>query len=181
MPTYLETLKKRFELTNPSDRELWFMGLAEYAAKRSRDLNTKVGAVIAGPDFVVRSLGWNGYPRSVDDSVELRRVAPLKYVWTEHAERNAIYNAARNGVSTVGCMMFGQTFPCADCARGIIQSGISTYYTYFPDWDPEDVPLDDWRRQTPEVIKMLKEAKVDLRLIARPPIELMHNTVTPQA
>lgn len=166
---YLESLRKRFLLEAPSERELWFLGLAAYAAKRSRD-PTQVGAVIAGPDWVVRSLGWNGFPRGVDDSIELRKMRPLKYAWTEHAERNAIYNAARTGVGTTGCMMFAQTFPCADCARGIIQAGITKFYTGFPTWDPEapvtnEFPETDWRRQTPEVVKMLKEARVDLRLV----------------
>lgn len=169
---FLDGLRKRFLLVEPSERELWFLGLADYASKRSRDA-TKVGAVIAGPDFVVRSIGWNGFPRGVDDSISLRKMRPLKYTWTEHAERNAIYNAARNGVSTVGCMMFAQTFPCAGCARGIIQAGISKFYVGFPSWDPEgpvtnEFPEDDWRRQTPEVVKMFKEAKVDLRLIEQP-------------
>lgn len=168
MTAFMTTLRKRYSYV-PDSRETWFMGMADYASLRSRD-TTKIGAVIAGSDFVIRSIGWNGFPRGVDDSVSLREVRPLKYVWTEHAERNAIFNAARTGVGTIGCMMFSGKFCCADCARGIIQSGISQFYTYFPDWDPDapvtqEYPQDDWRRQAPEVIKMFKEAKVDLRLI----------------
>lgn len=171
MPKFLETLKTRYAY-NPNDRELWFFELAQLAAKRSRDPRTHVGAVLAGPDFVIRSVGWNDLPRGVNDSMDERRLQPLKGQWTEHAERNAIYNAGRTGVGTVGCYMFAQTFPCAGCARGIIQSGIARLYSYFPDWDPEapvtaEYGADDWRRETPEVVKMLHEAKVDLRLIAR--------------
>jgi dCMP deaminase len=170
MTAFLNGLRKRYGYT-PNDRETWFLGLADYAAKRSRD-TTQIGAVISGPDFVIRSMGWNGFPRGVDDSIELRSVRPLKYTWTEHAERNAIFNAARTGVGTTGCFMFSGKFCCADCARGVIQSGISRLYAPFPEWDPEgpvtnDYPADDWRRQAPEVMKMLKEAKVDVRLIER--------------
>jgi dCMP deaminase len=51
-------------------------------------------------------------------------VAPSKYAWIEHAERNAIYLAARHGISTEGCAMFVELTPCVDCARAIIQAGV---------------------------------------------------------
>ena len=53
-----------------------------------------------------------------------RRTRPTKYLWMEHAERNAIYNAARAGTSMEGCSIYVDIMPCMDCARAIVQAGI---------------------------------------------------------
>ena len=61
----------------------------------------------------------------IKELVARRRDRPLKYLWTEHAERNAFYNAARSGISLNGCILYVNSLPpCCDCARGIIQTGI---------------------------------------------------------
>lgn len=75
-----------------------------------------------------RSAGYNGFPRNVNDTIEYRHDRPLKYEFTEHAERNAIYNAARVGVPLSGCTLYLNWWPlpCADCARAVIQSGITS-------------------------------------------------------
>lgn len=100
-------------------QERWF-GLAEKVASWSEDDSTKVGAVtVLGKDF--KTLGFNGLPRDVDMEVPER---PEKYLYMEHAERNAIYNATRNGISLYGATMYVTHFPCSDCARAIIQAGI---------------------------------------------------------
>lgn len=103
-----------------------YIGMAELVSKRSKDTSTKVGAVIVGPDNEVRSTGYNGFPRHVDDSIPSRFDRPSKYLYTEHAERNAIYNAARVGVPLKGCRIYlnWEPCPCTDCTRAIIQSGI---------------------------------------------------------
>lgn len=105
-----------------------FTALAELIASWSKDRSTQVGAVIVGPDLEIRSTGYNGFPRGVCDDVDERHGRPQKYLWTEHAERNAIYNAARFGVSLKGCMMFATCRPCARCARAIVQVGITTIF-----------------------------------------------------
>ena len=56
--------------------------------------------------------------------VKERMLRPAKYLWSEHAERNAVYNAARLGVPLVGCTCYVNWFPCADCARAVIQCGM---------------------------------------------------------
>ncbi len=94
-------------------------------AKKSRDPSTKVGCVIVGPHHEVRSTGYNGLARGVGYTPARYITRPSKYLWMEHAERNAIYNAARNGVSLEECICFISGPPCADCARGIIQVGIT--------------------------------------------------------
>ena len=109
-------------------RETWdeyFMGLARNVAGRSKDRSSRIGAVIVGPDKEIRSTGYNGMPRGVDDDVEDRHERPVKYFYFEHAERNAIFNAARASIGTKGCRMYVCGLrPCADCARAIVQAGI---------------------------------------------------------
>lgn len=100
-----------------------FLGLAERFARRSKDPSTKVGCVIVGPDREVRSMGYNGLPRGVEDKPE-RMERPAKYLWTSHAEENAVAQAARIGVSLKGCTAYVTHIPCARCARTLIQAGI---------------------------------------------------------
>lgn len=100
------------------------MGLARHVAEWSKDRSTKVGAVVVGPDHEIRSIGYNGFPRGIDDDNDARHTRPLKYKITEHAERNAVYNAVRMGTSLKDCTMYVPWGICTDCARAAIQSGI---------------------------------------------------------
>jgi len=108
----------------PSKWDLRFLELAALVSTWSKD-TTKVGCVIVGPDREVRGVGYNGFPRGVDDDVPERKQRPAKYLWTAHAERNALDNALRAGISVRGCTLYLTWMPCMDCARGIIQTGIA--------------------------------------------------------
>ncbi|WP_367648592.1 deoxycytidylate deaminase [Ruegeria arenilitoris] len=112
-----------------------FFLLADMTASWSEDTSRKVGCIIVGPANEIRATGYNGLPRGVSACEEIRhsRENGNKYLWFEHAERNAIYNLARTGVSAEGCTMYVNSFPCADCARAIVQSGISTLKTFESD------------------------------------------------
>jgi len=103
-----------------------FLGLCDHISQWSEDRDFKVGAVIVGPGHEVRAMGYNGLARGVSpqDNTRFDRASGEKFFWFEHAERNAIYNAARAGVEVAGCTIYVNRFPCADCARAIIQSGI---------------------------------------------------------
>jgi dCMP deaminase len=105
-----------------------FVLQAVLVAQKSKDPSTKVGCVIVSQDNVVLSMGFNGFPRGVRES-ELtgRWDRPEKYFWVEHAERNAIFNAARNGVKILGAKAYlnFEPKPCADCTRALIQAGIT--------------------------------------------------------
>lgn len=104
-----------------------FLEMCELISTWSKDQSTKVGAVIV--EEVERrpiSFGYNGIPRGCLDSTD-RMEKPVKYLYAEHAERNAIYNAR---TSLAGCTIFVTHPPCADCARGIIQSGIKKVVVY---------------------------------------------------
>ncbi len=173
----------------------YYIKLAMLIASKSKDPSTQVGCVIVGPDHEVRSTGFNGFPRGVQEmhttsehrpmsvnrnlagneytvycscgdtigfpvadvqdfpyrfkhadvrdavleitekhehfvppTLELseRWERPAKYEWVEHAERNAIYNAARTGVSIKGCTAYlnWEPRPCVECCKGFIQAGI---------------------------------------------------------
>lgn len=93
------------------------------AASRSTDESTHAGAVIVRPDNSVVSTGYNGPVRgmSIEDVPKTR---PEKYFYMEHAERNAVYNAAKNQGGLAGCSLYVNFLPCADCARAIVQAGI---------------------------------------------------------
>lgn len=102
----------------------YFFSLVQTVKTKSKDPGTQFGCVIVGPDNELRSTGYNSFPRGLNDNVEERFNRPEKYVWFEHAERNAIYNAARMGTPLKGCRLYVDAIPCVDCTRGIIQAGI---------------------------------------------------------
>ncbi|NKB26441.1 MAG: dCMP deaminase [Rhodobacteraceae bacterium] len=105
-----------------------FMGPCDHIASWSEDRDFQVGCVIVDPEgHVVRATGYNGLPRGVSDTDDARfdRPSGEKFFWIEHAERNAVYNAARAGVSLAGCTAYVNRFPCADCGRALIQSGVT--------------------------------------------------------
>ena len=131
--------QSNLNLTSSTDNwDRKFLELAGNIAQWSKDRSRKVGCVIVGPNNEIRSTGYNGFPRGVDDDHEHRHTRPQKYAWTEHAERNAIYNAAYAGISISGCRMYLPWFPCIDCARAIVQAGISELIAFEPDWnDPK--------------------------------------------
>lgn len=105
------------------------MEVATLVSTWSKDTSTKVGAVVVGADREIRATGYNGIVRGVDDNLEERSQRPTKYDFYEHAERNAVYNACLAGISLKGCVIYVTHFPCPDCARAIIQTGIKTVVT----------------------------------------------------
>lgn len=133
-------VKYRSELVKNDKREeyiswdSYFIGLAAMASFRSKDPSTQNGACIVDPvSNSPLSLGYNGFPRGCsDDKFPWAREAKdkynTKYPYVEHAERNAIFNAARKGVGLDGASIYIYSekgyYPCDECARAIIQSGI---------------------------------------------------------
>jgi dCMP deaminase len=109
-------------------QETWdryFVQMARLVATKSKDRSFKVGCVLVGEDHEVLSTGYNGMARGVDDSVGARHTRPDKYLWFEHGERNAVYNAARVGTSTRGATAYLNCgTPCSACARAFIQAGV---------------------------------------------------------
>lgn len=102
----------------------YFMGVAILASKRSKDPNTQVGACIVNEDNIILSTGYNGFPVgcSDDEYPWMREGENTKYPYVVHAELNAILNA--NGRNLRGSRIYVALFPCNECAKAIIQSGI---------------------------------------------------------
>ena len=102
----------------------YFMGIAMLAAKRSKDPSTQVGACIVSPENIIISTGYNGMPKgcSDDEFPWNREGEETKYPYVVHAELNAILNS--NGRDLRGSRIYVALFPCNECAKAIIQSGI---------------------------------------------------------
>ena len=105
----------------------YFMGIALLAARRSKDPNTQVGACIVSKDNIIISTGYNGMPQGCsDDEFPWERKGEneveTKYPYVVHAELNAILNA--NGRDLRGSRIYVALFPCNECAKAIIQSGV---------------------------------------------------------
>ena len=104
----------------------YFMGVAKLSAYRSKDPNTQVGACIVTPDNKIVGVGYNGLPWGCEDTDfpwynRKGDMYDTKYPYVVHAELNAILNSIQK---LTGCRIYVSLFPCHECAKAIIQSGI---------------------------------------------------------
>jgi len=135
-----------------------FMDLSVHVSSWSKDQSTQVGAVIVDDKKTILSIGYNGFPRGCDDEKKERHERPAKYLYTEHAERNAIYNAARNGIKLDETTLYvSSLFPCVDCARAIIQSGIKKIVATKPDLEHEN-----WGESFRVSLELFRESDVEI-------------------
>jgi dCMP deaminase len=150
------------ELLIRRDKAIKYYRLARYQANLfSKDPSTKVGALFLAPkSFEILSMGFNGMPRGVDESRAERWQRPIKYKYIEHAERNGLFNANRRGVAMDGAIAVVSLFPCADCARGMIQSGIQALVTMVPNLDDNR-----WDESFAVSLELLEEAGVHLIIL----------------
>ena len=132
----------------------YFMGIAKLSALRSKDPNTSVGACIVGNDNKILSVGYNGMPAGCSDDEYPwdREGDPLdtKYLFVCHAELNALLNYT--GTNLQGARIYTTLFPCNECTKALIQSGIS-----------EVIYMEDKYRDTPSVMaakRMMKSAGI---------------------
>lgn len=175
----------------------YFCNLVLLASKKSKDPSTQNGCVIVGKGHEIISTGFNGLPRGVHEDIpkmpenlerydigylsnldkmikkmSARYERPEKYKWFEHAERNAIYNAARIGTSLMGSTLYVTAWPCCDCARGIIQSGIETVKIF-------DISTPEFKQRWKEDIDrtqiMFEEARIKVGIIDPKSIKLLVN------
>lgn len=104
----------------------YFMGMAHLSAMRSKDPNTRVGACIVNPQKRVVGLGYNGFPYGCEDDefpwARDGQFLETKYPYVVHAELNAILNSIQD---LHGCTLYVSLFPCNECAKAIIQAGIT--------------------------------------------------------
>lgn len=136
-----------------------YYNLAKYKADLfSKDPHTKVGAIILSEDFSrIQSTGVNGFPRKFNDKIEKRWERPTKYLYVSHAEVNSICNAARSGTSVDGSVIVVTMFPCMNCTKAIIQSGIKKVYTKKPDLEHHR-----WGEEFKVSLEMLDEVGIEV-------------------
>ena len=138
----------------------YFLNIAEQVKLKSKDKYTQIGAVIVGDRNQILSTGFNSFPRGLNDNIESRQERPEKYFWFEHAERNAIYNAAEHGVSLSGSTMYLTCgVPCTGCARAIIQAGIKT--VYFKKFH-HTMTSPKWKEEAERSLEMFHECGVNV-------------------
>jgi len=156
----------------------YFITMAYLVSMKSKDPSTRVGAVIVGRDNEIRSTGYNGLPRGVDDLPHRYNDKDYKYYACNHAEENAILHCARIGVSAFGCTLYTTWRPCSYCAKAIIQAGISTVVYHYE--FPGNYQSETWGRSMEISNEILTEAKVDIRVYSGKIIEIkgMYNKNT---
>jgi dCMP deaminase len=139
----------------------YYLNVAEFVKVKSKDESTQIGAVIVSEGNSVLSTGYNSFPRGLDDNIPERQERPEKYYWFEHAERNAIYNAAMNGVALRNSTMYVTSgVPCVDCARGIINSGIKVVFCKLECTTKNN---EKWSESRERSIQMFKECGVEVK------------------
>lgn len=107
-----------------------FMDLATHISNWSKDPSTQVGCVIVRPDKTIASVGYNGFPRGVDDDIQRYENREIKYLIVKHAEENAVYSAKE---PLSGYTAYVTHHPCSTCAGTLIQNGITRVVTTIPD------------------------------------------------
>jgi dCMP deaminase len=137
-----------------------FIELARHLSQWSKDPSTKVGCVVVGPDREIRSTGFNGFPRGIEDTVGRLADREQKYPLICHAEENAIMHAARIGVALKGCVAYVTWPPCTRCARSLVQAGVGEV-AY-----PAGLAIPErWRADFELSMSLLREAGVLIREI----------------
>ena len=135
-----------------------FLNLATHISNWSKDPSTKVGCVVVGPDNEIRSTGFNGLPRGIEDNEERLNNREIKYPMICHAEENAIMHAARIGISLKGCTAYVTWPPCTRCARSLIQAGILTVIY------PKNAEIPErWASDFELSMSMFKESGIKLK------------------
>ena len=133
-----------------------YLDMPKEVATWSKDPSVKVGAVAVGSKGQILSQGYNGFPRKIKDTVERYNDREEKYKYVVHGEMNAIYNACHNGVALEGCTLYVVGLPvCSECAKGIIQVGITKVIMEYP----KDI-TEKWRVSMKITEQMFREAGV---------------------
>lgn len=138
--------------------DLRFLELARHISDWSKDPSTKVGCVVVGPDREIRSTGFNGFPRGIEDDDDRLQNREKKYPMICHAEENAIMHAARIGISLKGNTAYVTWPPCSRCTRSLIQAGIKEVVY------PSEVEIPErWEEDFSIAMEMMEEAGISVR------------------
>jgi dCMP deaminase len=142
-----------------------FFALIEIYKKKSKDPSSQFAAIIVDNDNIPVMFGFNGFPRGVKDKKERYYNREIKYTMVGHAEANAIFNAARKGISTNGCKIYIDTYPCNDCCIAIIQAGIKEIVINGKSKIHNDKEFQKrWKESIITTKTMCKEARIKIRI-----------------
>lgn len=143
------------------EKAIKFLKLAIYMSELfSKDNSTKVGAITIESDTLqIKSFGYNGLPRKINETPE-RWDKPNKYSYVVHAEANMICNASLNGISLSNSILVVTLYPCNECAKLIIQSGIKTIITR-----PPNLQSEKWGNSFKTSMEMFNELGFTIILI----------------
>jgi len=139
-----------------------YIAIAKEVASWSKDPSTQVGAIIVGSKGQILSQGYNGFPRGILDDQDRLNLREVKLSLMVHAEMNAIYNATYSGVCLDGSTLYVYGLPiCSECAKGIIQVGISKIVI------TEDSIMSraEWMESWYKSNKMFNEANVKVEIL----------------
>ena len=136
-----------------------YLKMAQEISTWSKDPSKKIGAVAVGSKGQILSQGYNGFPRGIDDTISRLMNRELKYKYVVHAEMNVIYNASYSGVSLADSTLYVYGLPvCSECAKGIIQVGISK--VVLPKYDSDMLPR--WKESWELSKALFNEADVEI-------------------
>jgi dCMP deaminase len=139
-----------------------YLDLAKSISSWSKDPNTKVGAVIIGDKGQILSQGYNGFPRGILDTEERLNEREIKLSFIVHAEMNAIYNATYSGICLDNSTLYVYGLPiCSECAKGIIQVGISKIVIPSEFVELRKEWTESWYRSN----KMFNEANIKVEIL----------------
>jgi dCMP deaminase len=143
-----------------TDWEQRYLDLAKHISTWSKDPSRQIGAVAVGDSGQILSIGYNGFPRGINDDERLHD-RETKYSLVVHAEMNAIYNATLNGISLRNSTLYVWGLPvCSDCARGVIQVGITRVVM-----NSLDDTIGHWKDHWQKTRTMFDEANVQYRFV----------------
>jgi dCMP deaminase len=138
-----------------------FMRMAIEISQWSKDPSKKIGAVAVGENYRVLSTGYNGFPRSIEDSANRLNDRNQKYKYVVHAEQNCIYNACLNGISLAGASLYVYGLPvCSECAKGVIQVGIKKVII-----DEKTFDMPKWNESFELSKQLFSEAGVEIKYV----------------
>ena len=141
----------------------YYLGMAEYVSRKSKDPSTRCGCVIVRPDKTLCSIGFNGFPSAIKDDPVLLNNRDQKYKFVVHAEDNAFKHS--RDVDMTGYSLFVYPFmPCPHCALDIVSNGIKNVYTR-PTPDDKKARWNEKFKVTQEIFY---EGSVDLHIIQYP-------------
>lgn len=134
----------------------YFLTMLDPIRARSEDPSTQVAALLTGQANQILTTGYNGLPRGVEHLAQRLNQRPMKYDWIEHAERNAIFNAARHGVALDFSTLVTDGIPCVNCGRAAIQVGVDTIVVAKEIFNTNIM----WIKEASITLQMCKEAHI---------------------